>query len=1012
MGPKSSSGFYLSRTSALLLSLLLAALLLALIVLGALYAQTRGADQEEVLSRFNTPTVTIPTTSSLGLRTPPTTSRPGIWDNLRLPPNLVPLHYELELWPKMYPNEENKYLLSGQVNITIHCVEGTDIVLLHSHKLNFTRAQLTQLKEAEKKSQLGVRAHDLTSRSSEHIGNAASNIQGVQSDAGSHLLGNSIVIKNLWISEFHQYLVLELDESLEAGNLYVLELDYTGFLSDDFTGLFITHYKDLNIDKVLVASEMEPTSARNVFPCFDEPALKARFKIRMVHNSSFVALSNMPAVAMTEREDVNGSKWTVTTFNTTLKMSTYITAFVVCDFDYVSTTERGHEIRIWARKELVQKGYTSFALSIAGPILSYMEDLLNITYPLQKTDFVSLPEFGVGAMENWGLITFQEPSLTYDPDQKFSNAKALTCLIVSHEIGHQWFGNLVTMKWWNDIWLNEGFASYMEFLGASFIEPKLKLNELFVMHNLQHIFERDALASSRAVSVKEEEIQEAEHIIKFFDMFTYSKGAAFVRMLSSFLTEKLFIKAISSYLKTYSFSNADQDDLWNHIQMIIDEQDVVQLPTSLRHIMDSWMWQEGIPLLTLNTSTGEMTNERFQAVNSPNITSDHNETWIIPVSWMKNGLQQPTVWLDNRTKFFPEMKTESADDWIILNINITGYYRTNYDEKNWDLLAQLLEKDPKVLPVVNRVQLIEDAFMLAKSGYIEYEAALNLTKYLEKEEELIVWYTVLKNIMSSKNPPLFTYDSFSLIKKYILKRIDPIYQRFASLIRTDFNETADDYFVHLEIEIILRTVCTLGLQDCLNLATELYATWMLNSTYNGIPHSIRNVIYCYAIAEGSEKEWEFAWNMFNKSEDKIEADFLIHGMSCTKEPWLLRRYLQNALGIDPSSALDIFLCVIRNDIGRHIAWEFLKENWQRINDMVPEPSHFYDILLLSFGEKATSELQFQDIQMFIINTMNETARNNSLQKLESKKKIGLEWTNKPNSKIIDWLQENTKESEF
>ncbi|KAM8960785.1 aminopeptidase Q [Pelodytes ibericus] len=1007
MGPKTSSGFYLSRTSAALLALLLASLLLALIVLGALYARTRAPDLEEAESGIISSAVNITSTSSfLATPSPSTTGRPGIWDDLRLPNNLIPLHYDLELWPRMLPDSEGNYFLTGQVNITIQCMEQTDIVLLHSSRLNFSRAELKLLETGEDSDQgLGS---DRQSLANLYNGQDSTHARIARADAPPQ----NISITNLWSSEEHQYLVLELQRSLISGRQYVLELDYEGFLSYGLSGLFLTPYKDFGIEKVLIASELEPTSARTVYPCFDEPALKATFKTRIVHNSSYVALSNMPAIAMSEREDVDGTIWTVTTFNTSLKMSTYITAFVVCDFDYVNTTERGNEIRIWARKEVVQKGYASFALSIAGPILSFMEDLLNVTYPLQKTDFVAMPEFGVGAMENWGLITFREPSLIYNPDQKFSDAKALICLIVSHEIGHQWFGNIVTMKWWNDIWLNEGFASYMEYIGASFIESKLKMNELFFMHNVLHMFEHES-SNKRAISVKEDTITTADDILPLFDIVTYCKGAAFVRMVSIFLTEKLFFRGLSSYLKTFSFSNADQDDLWNHLQMIIDDQDEIQLPAPLKQIMDSWTWKEGTALLTLDTSTGTLTQEQFKTDNSDNITSINNHTWIVPVSWIKNGVKQPIIWINNTSQIFPEMKITSDNEWIILNINFTGFYRANYDKNNWNQLIKQLQKDHKIIPVVNRAQLIEDAFVLAKSGYIEFETALDLTKYLEKEAELIVWHIVLKYMMSSKKP-FINYNTFPLIKKYLLPKINPIYQHYSRKIRSKFDETADDYFIQTVIDNILKTACALGLQDCLDLTSELYRKQMTNESINEIPQSIQNSVYCYGIAMGNEKEWEFAWNLFNKStiQEQVENVYLSFGLSCTKKPWLLYRYLQNILEGEIRHHVNVFMILARQDIGRHIAWDFLKENWQRLSNLVGKKIVIHETLIPAFGWTATSDVQFEEIQLFINRTVTDNIRDSALKELEITRTSTLEWMNIVNTKIIDWLQKNAGDYKF
>lgn len=974
MGPKASSGFYLSRTSALLLAVLLAALLLALIVLAALYGRTMGSErggqsdpEDSIISNITE----SPFSFTLPTKTP---GPPGIWDHPRLPPHLYPVHYDLELWPRMEPDGEGKYLMSGQVTITVRCVSDTDTILLHCYKLNVTRVLITSIEET----------------------------------------GGDINVTRIWYSSRHQYLVLHLDTALLQGRNYSLYLDYTGTLSDDYSGLFISHYKDLEQERVLVGSELEPASARTVYPCFDEPALKATFKTTIVHNSSYVALSNMPAIAMYEREDENGTKWTVTTFNTTLKMSTYITAFVVCDFDYVNMTERGSEIRVWARKEVVQKGYANFALAIAGPMLSFMEDFLNVPYPLQKTDFVAMPQLSVGAMENWGLITFEESSLMYNPDKKFTTSRALTSLIVAHEIGHQWFGNLVTMKWWNDIWLNEGFASYMEYAGASLADPKLRLNEFFMVHNLINIFDRDTRSTARAVSVKEDDIGHVDDIVLLFDEFTYDKASALLRMASTFLTEKLFIKGISSYLKKFSFSNADQDDLWNHMQMFIDDQDEVHLPTSLKKIMDSWTWKRGIPLVTVNTSTGTLTQDQFKTANADNTTSDNNHTWIIPIYWMKNGVQQPTVWLDTKTKTVPEMTTMD-NEWIILNINVTGYYRINYDEKNWNNLAKTLEEKPQVLSVVNRMQLIDDVFTLTNSGYLEYETALSLTRYLEQEMEVIVWYIVLKH-MNSYKKSLVTYHSFPHLKKYILKRIKPIFQHYASVLQRNFDETADDFFVHTGIDLIFKTACSFGMPDCLSLASDIYTKWMANISNNEIPQSIKGTVYCYGIAVGGEKEWDHAWSVYNKSDltDVWDYSYLKHSLSCTKEPWLLYRYLDNVMLDGAHSLMDTFTDMFKNDIGRHIAWEFLKENWHRLKDeaSADETELLFERLVTDLGWKATSELQFQEMQLFITTAMDESLRESEVQRLEKRKKARLEWVNIVNTKIIDWLQKNTLDSDL
>uniref|UniRef100_A0A8C0UNL8 Laeverin n=1 Tax=Cyanistes caeruleus TaxID=156563 RepID=A0A8C0UNL8_CYACU len=657
---------------------------------------------------------------------------------------------------------------------------------------------------------------------------------------------------------------------------------------------------------ILIASQMEPTYARRVYPCFDEPAMKATFNIRIIHDPSYVALSNMPAIDVSEVKDENGSLWTVTTFNTSLKMSTYLTAFVICDFDYVTRTERGNEIRIWARKEAIKNGYVDYALNITGPIFSFLEDILNVSYPLPKTDLVALPDFGAAGMENWGLLIFQEASLMNVPSDDFTSRKAMIALIVSHELAHQWFGNLVTMNWWNDLWLNEGLTSYFEFLGATFVEPKLSLDKIFYAHIVQPILREDS-ETARSLSQSEDKIKGSFSLMSLFDNITYSKleNVSCTNCLPPQILMLLFVSS-QSYLKEFSFSNANQDDLWTHIQMVVDAQDEVQLPAPVKQIMDSWTCQNGFPVLTVNLTTGTIRQEHILIIFSYLLSN----TWIIPISWMRNGSSQPLTWLDKSSKMFPEMQvSESEYDWILLNVNLSGYYRVNYDELNLKRLTRLLENDPKAIPTVSRFQLIDDAFALTDFGYVPIETALELTKYLAREDELFIWNMVLLNLIPDHlESTLKNHEVYPLLKKYLLKRMLPIYHYYAGFIRQNADALEDDYFAQVYLEKFLATACWLGLQDCLDLSSELYAKWRDNPEYK-IPLLIRKTVCCYGIAMGSDKEWNFAWEMYNHT-DSVEEDedMLLYAMSCLMCLFLQLQVFYNAtLEEDEREAITMLL---------------------------------------------------------------------------------------------------------
>uniref|UniRef100_A0A8V5GNK8 Aminopeptidase n=1 Tax=Melopsittacus undulatus TaxID=13146 RepID=A0A8V5GNK8_MELUD len=827
-------GLYVGRRAAALLAALLLALLAALLALAALYGRCR---QEEPPSpRLPRPSPTAPSlTTPLG-------PAPSTASGRRLPRNLLPLHYDLELWPRVRPGQAGPFAFSGQVNITVHCLQDTDAAVLHSS---------------------GLRSR------------GAAVVRGPLSEAGA-----VVEVAGLRLDAAGEVAVLELRGRLRAGRRYVLQLGFQGRLEEDLDGLFLTRYTDQGLSSMLIASQLEPTYARTVYPCFDEPAMKATFNIRIVHDPSYVALSNMPAIDVSEMKDENGSLWTVTKFNTSLKMSTYLTAFVICAFDYVTRTERGNEIRIWARKEAVKNGYVDYALNITGPIFSFLEDLLNISYPLPKTDLVALPDFGAGAMENWGLMTFQESSLMYQPSDKFTSRKAMIAIIVSHELGHQ--------------------------------------DKIFYDHVVQPVLREDNERGVRSLSETEEKIKGSFSLISLFDSITYSKGASITWMLSGFLTEKLFIRALTSYLKEFSFSNANQDDLWTHIQMVVDAQNEVQLPASVKQIMDSWTCQNGFPVLTLNLTTGTISQEQFLNKKNENSTDSYNNTWIIPISWMRNGSSQPLMWLDKTSKVFPEMQvSESEYDWVLLNVNLNGYYRVNYDQLNLKRLARLLENDPKV-----RSHFFSQAY---KFGYIQIETALELTKYLAREDELFIWNMVLLNLVPENlESTLKNYEVYPLLKKYLLKRMLPIYHYYSGFIRENIDALEDDYFAQVYLEKLFATACWLGLQDCLNLSSELYAKWMDNPEYK-IPLLIRRTVCCYGVAVGTDKEWNFAWEMYNRTDStKEDTDILLSALSCAKESWLLYRVVWWR-GF-------IILYAVTKDIGHRIAWEFVTENWPLLNE--------------------------------------------------------------------------------
>uniref|UniRef100_A0A4W3JRS9 Aminopeptidase n=1 Tax=Callorhinchus milii TaxID=7868 RepID=A0A4W3JRS9_CALMI len=703
MEPKSQSGFYVSRKVVSLLALLLLALLLAVVVLAILYAGARLPGIKEVPPTVGQPPSPAPQ--------PTPTGRSGVWNHSRLPSSLMPSHYQVEVWPRLEPGEGGVYLFSGQVNVTLRCRLETRVVLIHSKELKYSGVGI---------SPRGAPA-----------------------------------VQDTWVEAVNEFLVIELESDLQPGQDYTLQLNYSGQLVEEPTGLYISHYLDQGINKILAVTQMEPTHARSVFPCFDEPHMKATFDIRLVHRSEFVALSNMPAIAVSEKLEDDGI-WNVTTFNTTVKMSTYIVALAICDYDFIGTTYGDTEIRIWAKKESILNGEAQHALNITGPLLQFFETYYNISYPLPKADLIALPEFEASAMENWGLLMFKNDSLLCDPKEKTSENKNAITLMISHELAHQWFGNLVTMKWWNDLWLNEGISSYFEHLV----------------------------------------------LILFIALFFASLDRLY----------QVFPFVLQTYLKTFSYSNVVSNDLWHHLQMAVDSQNVVKLPAPIKNILDTWIVQSGFPIVTVNTSTGSLRQEQYID------QSDGNSTWFIPIFWMKNGSMQPMLWLDTENEIFPELKTTTDEEWIILNVNQVCFCRVNYDNTNWNRIHQQLQKD-------------------------------HLVSY-----------------------------NFQVTCKNI-----------AIII------------IILAFDIILYHIFETSQSDCISLATIIYTQWMSNPENNSIPEYIRETVYCTAIKVGTEKHWNFAWAMYDNTSFVDDTYRLLYAMTCSREPWILKRYCTSPFTIPPLS---------------------------------------------------------------------------------------------------------------
>uniref|UniRef100_A0A8C8DAH1 Aminopeptidase n=1 Tax=Oncorhynchus tshawytscha TaxID=74940 RepID=A0A8C8DAH1_ONCTS len=848
--------------------------------------------------------------------------------NLRLPGNLIPERYELVLQPRLYTfvnNATNQSLIfTGNSTVYFRCVEKTKTIFLHS-KQNVTDVTV---KDLDNKKTINVK--------------------------------NTILYNNE-----SNFLEIRLEGVLEEDGNYSLFTAFEGELLDDLAGFYMSSYKKEPSTKD-DTTQMQPTDARKVFPCFDEPAMKAEFKVTIIHRFGTHALAN---------EKATGEKpisFYFTRFQTTKKMSTYLLAFTVSDFHSIVSKHERVEIKVCIVLKCIQTAYGYVQL------MQYKR-----TSFISTLDQIALPDFSAGAMENWGLVTYRETALLYEEGVSSTSNKEWIATVIAHELAHQWFGNLVTMKWWNDLWLNEGFATYISYMGVDHIEPKWNIKDLIVLNDIQTVFQVDSLASSHPLSSNEDDVQTPSDITELFDSITYSKGAAVLRMLSDYLKDRVFMDGHVKSIEYFSGMNT-----WSKIHIKVAE------------VMATWTMQMGYPVITINTTTGDVSQEHFLLIQP----SDYNYTWHVPIKVMKEGLA-PTALPTQRKSAF---KSEDGK-WVLANINCMGYFRVNYDPANWDRLLSQLETNIHEIPLINRGQLIDDAFNLARAKHINVTLALRTTKYLRNDTEYIPWESALRNL----DYFILMFDRsevYGPMQAYMRKQVGGLYQHFENF--TTVPEDPSEQYNQINA---ISVACSNDIEDCQKMAKKLFDNWMTNNTSNPIQPNLKATIYCQAIAAGGEKEWEFAWGKFQNTTTASEKDKLRFALSCTRKIWLLNRYLEYTLNPDKIRKMDAISTInyiARNVAGQAIAWNFVRAHWNYISLEYGGGIMSFGRLIEGVTQRFSTDFELQELRQFQSDYNEEElgSASRALEQAIERTQANIKWVKENKQTVLEWFRKESSES--
>ncbi|KAJ3123665.1 hypothetical protein HK100_011529 [Physocladia obscura] len=536
-----------------------------------------------------------------------------------------------------------------------------------------------------------------------------------------------------------------------------VRITFTGILNASMAGFYKSTYTDRDgMQKTLFVTQCCPTDCRQIFPCFDEPAHKATFDFSLVVNENMTVLANtsvtstlyysLPMLAIDK-------KVKKVTFARTPPMSTYLVAFAVGELEFIeavaSPLKPDGVIPIKVRR----KGNVSqgrFALNVAVKSLEYLSEYFNEAFPLPKSDFLAVPDFAFGAMENWGLITYRNDALLCDEASATSQAKKMIASTVCHELSHMWFGNLVTMEWWNDIWLNEGFATFVGWQITDFLFPEWNVWTDFITGSFSGALQLDGLKSSHPIEVP---VKSAAEIGQIFDAISYLKGASVIRMLNDFLGTQVFMDGVRSYLQEFKYKNAVTADLWKHLSL--------SSGVNVSKLMNNWTKKTGFPLITVDaeyynsdnqTMTIDLSQSRF--ISSGNNTFgdnyDNETVWWVPlaiVSHLTRKIGPTKHVLNGKTGSvtFPYSNASAKDSFWKLNFESSGVYRVAYQQQQLDDVCKILKSQSELFSVADRIMFLNDTMALVTAGKLKISVILDMILALEHETD----YHVLNQIATT-----------------------------------------------------------------------------------------------------------------------------------------------------------------------------------------------------------------------------------------------------------------------